>query len=147
MQHAIDYYEALESLGKETLDEYKGYFVYYTEYSASRYGIFRQIAAVLERMPQSEQRKYIAESKEHAKNVFGKWSKINVIDVLNYLARVAVFARIEGKQDDSMFAVVPHVNEFINILNLINRYEPTKEWCAEFKKLIDALPAKKEGKQ
>jgi len=142
LQHAIDYFEVLQELGQEFVTENFCYFVYYTELNASQHGILRQTVAFLERMPQNEQQAYIADCKDHAKKVFAKWTKPSVVDVLYYLSKVAAFAQIEGRQDDTMLAVVPQANKFINILNITNRYQPTRDWYGAFKKLIDGLTIK-----
>lgn len=142
LQHAIDYYEIMQSSDKEILESYRTYFHYYTEYNASYNGILRHTLATLEVMSPQDRAQYIAESKNHAKTVFAKWDKKDIVDVLYYLARFAVFTYIEGRQDDAMLAVVPQVNKFISIANLTNRYQPTPEWYAEFKKMIDGLTVK-----
>ena len=143
LQHAIDYFELVQSLGKEFVDENFVYYLYFTEFNASRIGVFQQTRAYLQHMPNGERQAYIDDCKAQAKKVFAKWEQRDIIDVLSYLARFAVFAKLEGKQDDTMLAIVPQLDKFIDILNLINRYQPTKEWYAEFKKLIDGLTVKK----
>ncbi len=142
LQHAIDHYEVMQSMGKDGIEPYRKYYVYFTEYNASYQGILRQTRAVLDSISPQDRHQYITDAKEHAKTVFLKWEIRDIIDVLHYLARLVVFSQIEGRQDDTMLAVVPQVSKFIELINFTNRYQPTGEWYEVFKKLIDGLTVK-----
>lgn len=142
LQHAIDFYEAQARLGKETLEAIP-YFSYYTEYNASFHGALRYTIAVLDSLStDTERRQFMADSKAQCVRAFNKIDRITIIDILFYMARVSAFARIEGGIDYSLVAGIPQREKFAEIVNHINKYEPTQEWYAEFKKRVDGLTVK-----
>ena len=136
LQHAIDYFEVIKALGEQP-----PYFRYFTEYNAVFEGSLRYLrymSTMLNvRSTDAERRQFITNAKAQHVKILTE-PPYTILDILLYLAKVPAFARIEGSFDHSMLERVPNI--FKDIANFIHRYEPTKEWYAKFKEMIDGIP-------
>lgn len=134
LQHAIDYFIVMKSLG-----ELPKHFMYYTEFNAGREGFLRVNLATLGMMrTDAERQQFLVGAKQQLIKVLAK-TPSTVFDLLCHLARVAALAQIEKKVDYALYEGMPR--SIAELAELIYDYGPTKEWYARFKEKIESIPS------
>lgn len=138
LQHAIDWFQITKALGKQP-----PHFKVYTEFNASRNGTLYHLMAELgAARTQAERKEVVGFYKPQLVKRFQSIKRLTIIDVVAYLARVSVFAEIEGGMDAALLALIPQRDVFLELGNFMNRYEPTEKWYNEFKEKVDGLTIK-----
>jgi len=133
LQHAVDYFIVMKSIGK-----LPPYFSYYTEFNAGREGFIKVNMAMLSMMPiGAEQMQFISDVKSQIVKMLAK-TPHTIFDQLCHVARVQAIAQIERKVDYSLYEGIPR--PIVELAELIYRHEPTVEWYAKFKEMIESIP-------